>query len=119
MQLSVTGRKVELESDLRDHVAERLEAIVGRYFRTAIEAHVVFSKEAHLDRADISLHIGHRILVNAAASATGLPAAFDAAAERLGKQLRRDKRRRRDHHAHRESAEAADTGSSARETPEA
>ncbi len=97
MQLSVTGRGVELDSVLRGHIAERLGAILGKYFRTAIEAHVVFSKEAHLDRADISLHIGRRIVVNAVASASDLPAAFDAAAERLGKQMRRFKRRLRDH----------------------
>jgi ribosome hibernation promoting factor len=111
MQLSVTGRGVELESALRGHIAERLGAILGRYFGSAIEAHVVFSKEAHLDRADISLHIGRRILVNAAASAPDLLAAFDAAAERLGKQLRRSKRRLRDHRAHAEDAEIGSAGS--------
>lgn len=116
MQLSVTGRGVELGNELRAHIEARVEAILGRYFGSAIEAHVVLSKEAHLDRAEISLHIGRGILVNADASATGLPAAFDAAAERLGKQLRRSKRRLRDHRPHVEGVAIEDVGSSASKT---
>ncbi len=108
MQLSVTARGLELDGGLRDHIADRLGGILGKYFRTAIEAHVVFAKEAHLDRADISIHVGRRIVVNAAASAADPPAAFDAAAERLGKQLRRFKRRLRDHRPRPEPGERAE-----------
>jgi ribosomal subunit interface protein len=108
VQLSVTGRGVEVDSGLRGHVADRLDSILGKYFRSAIEAHVVFSKEAHLDRADVSLHIGRRIVVNAEASAPDLRSAFDAAAVRLGKQLRRSKRRLRDHHPREEPSERAE-----------
>ena len=99
MQLTVTGRQVDVGGALRGHVEESLEAILGKYFRTAIEAHVVFAREAHLDRADISIRVGRGILVNAAAAAAGFYPAFDTAAERLGKQLRRYKRRLREHHS--------------------
>src|SRR5262249_7817063 len=76
-----------------------LSTILGKYFGTAIEAHVVVSREAHLSRVEVSLHIGRGIVVNAHAGASELYAAFDAAAERVAKQLRRYKRRLRDHHA--------------------
>jgi ribosomal subunit interface protein len=99
MQLTVTGKHVAVGSALRSHVAESLDAILGKYFRTAIEAHVVFTKEAHLERADVSIRVGRGILVNATAAAAGFYAAFDTAAERLGKQLRRYKRRLRAHHS--------------------
>ena len=99
MHLTVTGKQVDVGGALRGHVETSLDAILGKYFRTAIEAHVVFAKEAHLDRVDISIRVGRGILVNAAASAAGFYPAFDAAAERLGKQLRRYKRRLRDHHS--------------------
>jgi ribosomal subunit interface protein len=69
------------------------------YFNSAIEAHVVFSKEAHLSRAEVSLHIGRGIVVNASAAAPETQVAFDTAAERIAKQMRRYKRRLRDHHA--------------------
>ena len=67
------------------------------------------SKEAHLTRAEISLPFGRGIVVNAGAAAVDAYAAFDAAAERIAKQLRRYKRRLRDHHAKaREPAEPAE-----------
>jgi ribosomal subunit interface protein len=99
MQLSVTGKQTEIGEALRRHVEGSLSSILDKYFKTAIEAHVIVSKEAHLSRAEISIHIGRGIVVNARASASEAYLAFDAAAERLAKQLRRYKRRLRDHHA--------------------
>jgi ribosomal subunit interface protein len=99
MQLSVTGKQTEIGEALRRHVEGSLNSILDKYFKTAIEAHVIVSKEAHLSRAEISIHIGRGIVVNARASASEAYLAFDAAAERLAKQLRRYKRRLRDHHA--------------------
>lgn len=99
MQLSVTGKQTEIGESLRRHVEGSLGSILDKYFKTAIEAHVILSKEAHLSRAEISIHIGRGIVVNARAAASEAYVAFDAAAERLAKQLRRYKRRLRDHHA--------------------
>ena len=113
MQLTVTGKQIDTGTLLRDHVDASLAAILGKYFKTAIEAHVVFSKEAHLNRAEVSIHIGRGIVVNASASAAETYAAFDAAAERIAKQMRRYKRRLRDHHAH--AREAFEVGERARD----
>jgi ribosomal subunit interface protein len=99
MQLSVTGKQIEIGEALRRHVEASLGSILDKYFKTAIEAHIIFSKEAHLSRAEISIHIGRGIVVNARAAASEAYLAFYAAAERLAKQLRRYKRRLRDHHA--------------------
>src|SRR5229473_5013586 len=99
MHLTVTGKQIDTGDALRRHAEASLGSILGKYFKTAIEAHVVFSKEAHLNRAEISVHIGRGIEVNAGAAATEVYAAYEAAAERIAKQLRRYKRRLRDHHA--------------------
>jgi ribosomal subunit interface protein len=100
MQLTVTGKQVDIGEALRRHVEANLDAIFGKYFGTAIEAHVVVSKEAHLTCAEISIRVGRGgIVVNAHAAALEAHAAFDAASERVAKQLRRYKRRLRDHHA--------------------
>src|ERR1700730_5699597 len=109
MHLTVTGKQIDTGDALRRHVESSLDSILGKYFKTAIEAHVVFSKEAHLIRAEISLHIGRGIVVNAGAAATEVYAAYEAAAERIAKQLRRYTRRLRDHHAkEREPSEASE-----------
>src|SRR5215470_10792730 len=99
MQLTVTGKHLDTSPGLRQHVQASLDAILGKYFKTAIEAHVVFSKEAHLSRAEVSIHIGRGISVNASAVSLEIYAAFDAAAERVAKQMRRYKRRLHNHHA--------------------
>jgi ribosomal subunit interface protein len=99
MQLTVTGKQVQVGDALRRHIESSLGVILGKYFKTAIEAHVVIAKEAHRCRSEISLHIGRGIDVNARAEANEVSPAFDAAAERVAKQLRRYKRRLRDHHA--------------------
>jgi ribosomal subunit interface protein len=99
MQLTVTGKQVEIGDALRAHIDSSLNAILTKYFKTAIEAHVVVAREAHLIRAEVSLHIGRSIVVNAHAAVDDPYAAFDAAAQRVAKQMRRYKRRLRDHHA--------------------
>jgi ribosomal subunit interface protein len=99
MQLTVTGKGVEVGNALRQHIDASLDGILGKYFRTAIEAHVVFSREAHSAHSDLTIHIGRGIIVNSAASASDFYAAFDTAADRLAKRLRRHKRRLRDYHA--------------------
>jgi ribosomal subunit interface protein len=109
MQLTVTGKQIEVGEALRNHVDAGLGAILEKYFKTAIEAHVVVTKEAHLFRTEISLHVGRGIIVNGGAQAVDSGAAFDAAAERIAKQLRRYKRRLRAHHSRtREEVEAGE-----------
>ncbi len=98
MQLTVTGKQVDVGNALRRHVEAALDTLLGKYFGTAIEAHVVFAREAHLIHAEISLHIGRGIVVNSSAVASDHYPAFDAAAERLAKQLRRYKRRLHEDH---------------------
>ena len=83
---------------MRTHVEESLQASVGKYFDNAIEANVVFSRVAHRYRTDISVHVGRGILVQSHAEVNEPYPAFDAALERLGKRLRRHKRRLRNHH---------------------
>ena len=98
MQLTITGKQVDVGDALRRHVDEALESVLGKYFRTAIEAHAVFAREAHLIAVELSLHVGRGIVVNSRGAATDYYVAFDAAAERLAKQLRRYKRRLRGYH---------------------
>lgn len=99
MQLTVTGKQIDIGDALRRQIEATLNSILGKYFGTAIEAHVVVTREAHLMRTEVAVHIGRGIEVNAHATAPEVYAAFDAAADRVAKRLRRYKRRLRDYHA--------------------
>ncbi len=105
MQLSVKGKQLDIGGALRTHVETSLERILGKYFGDAIDARVTFSREAHLYRAMVCAHIGRNILMEAHGEAAEPYPAFDSAAERLSKRLRRHKRWLRDHHRE-DSAEA-------------
>ena len=109
MQISVTGKQLEIGDALRDHVGQRLIESVAKYFDHAIDSNVVVSREAHRYRADISVHAGRGILVQGHGQADNPYAAFDAAAERIAKRLRRYKRRLRDLHRNVRPESEADT----------
>jgi ribosomal subunit interface protein len=93
MQLSVTGKHLDVGESLRDHATSAIAAKAERYFGRAIEGKVVFQRDAGAFRADIMLHVTRRLIVQAHGEATDPYLAFDAAAERLDKRLRRNKRR--------------------------
>ncbi len=98
MQLSVKGKQLDIGDALRAHVASSLERILGKYFGSVIETRVTLSREAHRYHAVVFAHVGRHIHLEANGEADQPYAAFDAAADRLSKRLRRHKRRLRDHH---------------------
>ena len=93
MQLSVSGKHLDIGDSLRGHVTSAISTSAGRYFGRAIEGKVVFQRARHAYRADISLHVARGLLVQSHGEAADPYLAFDAAAERLDKQMRRTKRR--------------------------
>ncbi|WP_340116588.1 ribosome hibernation-promoting factor, HPF/YfiA family [Pelagibius sp. 7325] len=105
MQLSVKGKQLDVGDALRTHVDESLSRILDKYFGDALEVAVTLSREAHLYRAVISAHVGRGIQMEAQGEANEPYPAFDAAADRMSKRLRRYKRRLRDHNS--KTAEAA------------
>ena len=107
MAVSVIGHQMDVGEALRGHAEAELARVFEKYFGQAIEAKVVMSKEAHSFRATLSAHIGRNIRVEARGQSDGAYAAFDEAAERLAKRLRRHKRRLRDDHDQRGELRAA------------
>lgn len=99
MQVSVTGKQMDVGEALRQHVSANIAAIVERYFGKATEAHVVFCRERHVVKAEISVHASRGLSVQSSATADDPAIAFDGAAERVEKRLRRHKKRLRNHHA--------------------
>jgi ribosomal subunit interface protein len=97
MHITVSGKQVDVGDALRTYVAEQLGIIAGKYFDHALEAHVVFSKARSFFMCDIQMHAGRNIIMRGEGEAQDAHAAFDAAAEHLGKRLRRYRRKVNDH----------------------
>lgn len=100
MQIKVSGKQVDVGEALRTHVEDRLSGSIPKYLDRVTQCDVVISREAHQFRADIVLNTGthSNFVVKGRADAIDAHAAFDAAAEKIEKQLRRYKRRLTDHH---------------------
>lgn len=101
MQLTVQGKQLDLGDALRTHVSDKLEDLNSKYFNHATDATVTFSPEGHGHKqikSHIHIRIGKDIMVMADALAGDAHSAFDDAAEKVGKQMRRYKKRFRDHH---------------------
>ena len=98
MQLSINGKQLDVGAALREYIEGQLPSVVGKYFENPTDGHVTMSKQGHEVRADVTVHVGKGILLQGHAEAGDAYAAFDQAAEHVGKRLRRYKRRFRDHH---------------------
>jgi ribosomal subunit interface protein len=98
MNVQVKGRQIDVGEALRGHVRQHLSDIVGKFFEHPLEASVVFSREAHLFRADISVHAARGILLQSNSAANDPYPAFEEAATRMAERLRRYKKRLIDLH---------------------
>lgn len=98
MRIQVKGKQIDVGSALTEHVETSLAATVGKYFDRPVDATVTFSRDAHNFRCDSHVHLPTGLLAQSSASASDVYAAFDQGVDRIDKQLRRYKRRLRDHH---------------------
>ncbi len=99
MHLKINGKQIDIGESLRSYVDGALQTATAKYFPNPIEGTVVFSREAHLFHADVSVHVGRGILLQSFGESDDIYHAFDKACDKIAKRLRRHKRRLRDHHA--------------------
>jgi ribosomal subunit interface protein len=98
MKVRVSGKQMEIGAALPEHVRQRLEIVLTKHFDRGAEANVVFSHEGSGYRADCTAHLDTGVVLNAQGDAHDAHQAFEAAFERLEKQIRRYKRKLRNHH---------------------
>ena len=110
MQITVSGKQVDLSDALRTRVSDHLDAIASKYFDHALDVQVTFSRARSFFTCDINLHAGRGLMLRAEGEAGDANTAFDDAAEHIAKRLRRYRRRVNEHArdmANRERPEAA------------
>ncbi len=97
MQITVSGKQLDLSEALRQRVADQLDQIAGKYFDHALEANVTFSRARSFFTCDINLHAGRGLRLRGEGEAGDANSAFDDAAEHIAKRLRRYRRRVNEH----------------------
>jgi len=98
MQIKISGKQIDVGDALRNHVEFNLVGAVGKYFDRPVDANVTFSRNGHEYKCDAMVHLSTGLSAQAHAIANDIYAAFGQATDRIEKQLRRYKRRLRDHH---------------------
>lgn len=102
MQYQITGKQIDIGEALQVHVQTELGAVVGKYAGRPTDANIVFSKSGHEYVCEATVHLSTGLTAQAKAHATEIYAAFDNCSGKLDKQLRRYKRRLKDHHKDRQ-----------------
>ena len=112
MRYQISGKQIDIGESLQSHVKSELTEILSKYAGRPTEASVTFSKSAHEYVCETVVHLSTGLNASATGKATEIYAAFDASSEKMDKQLRRYKRRLKDHHRERsQPVELSDAGS--------
>jgi len=98
MRYQITGKQIDIGEALQVHVKDGLGAVVDKYAERPTDAQVVFSRNAHEYVCEATVHLSTGLTAQAKAHATEIYAAFDACSDKMEKQLRRYKRRLKNHH---------------------
>lgn len=98
MRIQVSGRQIDIGDALRSHVAEGLTEATSKYAGRPTDAQVVFGRDGHAFTCEATVHLSTGLNAQATGRDAEIYQAFEQAKERMAKQLRRHKRRLKDHH---------------------
>ncbi|WP_102225844.1 ribosome hibernation-promoting factor, HPF/YfiA family [Acidimangrovimonas sediminis] len=98
MRYQISGKQIDIGEALQSHVKAELGEAAAKYAGRPTDAVVTFSRAAHEYVCESTIHLSTGLSATAKGHATEIYAAFDACAEKMAKQLRRYKRRLKDHH---------------------
>lgn len=106
MSIQIHGHHFDMGETLQNHITDRVESITDKYFGRAVSVSVTMTKETKsLFKTHIAMTIGKDVHVSSTSSEHDVHASFDTAADKVAKQLRRYKRKLKDHHEQMEAAE--------------
>ena len=101
MRYQISGKQIDIGEALQTHVKAELGEVVEKYAQRPTDAVIVFSRVAHEHVCESVIHLSTGLTAQATGHATEIYAAFESCREKLDKQLRRYKRRLRNHHSQR------------------
>lgn len=98
MRYQITGKQIDVGAALQTHVKNEMDGVLQKYSQRPTDANVIFSKSGHEYVCEVTIHLSSGLKAAARAHETEIYSAFDGCAEKMDKQLRRYKRRLKDHH---------------------
>ncbi|MCC5983238.1 MAG: ribosome-associated translation inhibitor RaiA [Rhodobacteraceae bacterium] len=101
MRYQISGKQIDVGEALQTHVKTEMGAMLDKYAQRPTDALVVFSRNAHEFVCEATVHLSTGLTAQAKAHAVEIYAAFDKCLDKMDKQLRRYKRRLKDHNRQR------------------
>ena len=101
MRYQITGKHIDIGEALQTHVKAELGETVEKYAQRPTDANIIFSRNGHEYFCESTVHLSTGLTAAAKGHAAEIYAAFESCREKMDKQLRRYKRRLRDHHIER------------------
>lgn len=101
MNIQVNGKQIDIGESLRGHVEHKTSELISKYSSSATDIITTFSKERYEYLCDISIHISTGMTAQSKGKATDIYDSFETSLEKIAKQLRRYKRRLKNHHSDR------------------
>ena len=90
MEIRVAGHQVDTGEALRGHVSDRIGAMANRYFSRAVAANVTFGRGPHeAFTCDIVAPVAQGVVLKASNNAADAHVAFEGAADKIERQLKR------------------------------
>jgi ribosomal subunit interface protein len=99
MNLRISGKHMEIGDAFRSRIEGRIGEAIDKYFDGGFSGHVTVEKSGSRFSADCMIRLDTGMSLQATGEAQEPISAFDVAAERFEKRLRRYKRRLREHHS--------------------
>jgi ribosomal subunit interface protein len=98
VDVRVAGHQVDTSESMRDRAQRRISEITEKYFSRSVGADVTFGRGPNNDfTCDIVAPVARGVVLKASHNAREAEMAFNGAADRIEKQLRRYMRRLKDH----------------------
>ena len=118
MALQISGKHMNIGEALTARIEDRLDDAVTKYFPGGYNGHVTVEKQGSRFTCDCVIHLDSSVDLQATSTENDPTAAFEGAAEKVEKRLRRYKRRLKDHHSKSHKAERLDAAYSIVEAPD-
>ena len=101
MRYQISGKQIDIGDALQTHVKAELGGVIEKYAERPTDAHVTFSRNGHEFACEAIVHLSTGLTAQTHAHDNEIYAAFDKCSEKMETQLRRYKRRLKDHHKER------------------
>jgi ribosomal subunit interface protein len=99
--MRVSGKNISIGTALQQRITDRVEEATSKYFRGGYSGHAVVGKDGFGFRTECVLHLDSGAMLEAEGMAADAYESAEQASVRIEKQLRRYKRRRKDHQGRR------------------